>query len=81
MRNPIETERECLACVRELLWELATELELHYEEEDFFALHDTAEKMKGAADLLHARGIDLPADVVSIMAKLDRNTGLWRSEP
>lgn len=43
-----------------LLRELASELDLHYEDGDFFALTPTVERMKTAADLVEKNGFTLP---------------------
>lgn len=42
--------------LNELLRELASELELHYEDEDFFALTPTIEAMQKIANRLESQG-------------------------
>ncbi|CCV12987.1 hypothetical protein [Mesorhizobium sp. STM 4661] len=46
--------------INNLLRELASELDLHYEEGDFFALTPTLDRMKAAATLVEKNGFELP---------------------
>lgn len=55
--------------VSDLLRELATELDIHYENEDFFALGPTIEPMRRAAAALEASGHSVPDACVHVVAR------------
>lgn len=46
--------------INNLLRELASELDLHYDDSDFFALTPTVDRMKAAAELVEKNGFALP---------------------
>ena len=52
----------CLRSIQEILCELATELDLHYENEDFHALSRSIEKMKRAMLILESEGMRVPEE-------------------
>jgi hypothetical protein len=57
MIQSTKTDSECLNSVRELLWELATEIDLHYNPEDFPKLTSTVARMKKAVTLLQRESV------------------------
>lgn len=52
----------CLRSIHELVFELATELDLHYENEDFHALSGSIEKMKRGMLVLRSEGMHVPEE-------------------
>jgi hypothetical protein len=52
----------CLLSIQELVYELATELDLHYENEDFHALSRSIEKMKRGMLVLRSEGMHVPVE-------------------
>jgi len=56
-----------------MLYELATEIDLHYEDEDFFALAKTFRRMKKAIALLELHGIKVPRTVHEVCNRFNRN--------
>lgn len=71
--NKNEREMALITALSDLLTELASELDLHYEDEDFFALSPTIERMKAAATLIVAAGGTLPESYNHILARFNRN--------
>lgn len=59
--------------VSELLKELASELDLHYEDEDFFALAPSIEVMKRGADYLDSVGHPIPPACQHVMRRYQRH--------
>jgi len=57
----------------DLLKELASELDLHYEDEDFFALAPTIERMKTAAKIVEDSGYPLPDVYVHVLKRFHRH--------
>lgn len=58
--------------VGQLMVELATELDLHYEEPDLFALTPTIEVLKRGAKFLADSGHSIPAEVEHILGRYHR---------
>lgn len=56
-----------------LLKELASELDLHYEDEDFFALAPTIEVMKQASFLLDQNGFQPPTTYEHVLRRFNRH--------
>ncbi|RWB13515.1 MAG: hypothetical protein EOQ39_18505 [Mesorhizobium sp.] len=58
----MSTEIDALTAevINNLLRELASELDLHYEDTDFFALTPTIDRMKAAAELVVKSGFETP---------------------
>jgi len=59
--------------LNELLKELASELDLHYEDEDFFALSPTIEAMKRVAQRLEAQGYRPHEAYLHILRRYNRH--------
>jgi hypothetical protein len=64
-----------VATISELLVELATELDAHYEDDEFFALGVTIEKMKNSITLITADNPEfkIPDVVKHVLARYNRN--------
>jgi hypothetical protein len=67
-KNNVSDERMKEA-LKLLLIDLATELDLHYDDEDFFALTHSVERMKLAVDELHKLGGETPEAVAHVFAR------------
>lgn len=59
--------------VAELMKELASELDLHYEDEDFFALAPSIEVMRKGADFLDSVGYPQPTAYQHVMRRYQRH--------
>lgn len=70
----MELSEEIASAIFELLSELASEMDLHYEDEDFFALKPTMDKMISAASLLEGAGIDLPDAYTHVLGRYRRGS-------
>ncbi len=57
--------------IHDLLKELSSEIDLHYEPEDYFALAATFETMKRAGKLLEAGGFPIPPVYVHAVARFN----------
>lgn len=57
----------------DVMVELSSELDLHYEDSDFFALGPTIEKMKTMAELLEKDGYPLPDAYKHIVSRYHRH--------
>jgi len=57
--------------LHDLLKELASEIDLHYESEDFFALAPTFETMKRAGKLLETGGYSIPPGYVHVVTRFN----------
>ena len=57
----------------DLLKELASELDLHYEDEDFFALAPTIETMKATAFLLQENGVQPPTVYEHVLRRFNKH--------
>jgi hypothetical protein len=55
--------------IQALLTELASELDLHYEDEDFVALASTIDHMRAAAALLERHGVAVPAGCLHVIQR------------
>lgn len=55
--------------INNLLRELASELDLHYEDGDFFALTPTIDRMKAAAELVANSGYSVPDSYKHILRR------------
>ena len=62
---------EALDLIESLSRELASELDLHYDEEDYFALEPSITPLRHAENLLEQNGRDVP-EVVSHVLRLYR---------
>jgi hypothetical protein len=60
------------AC-HDVLLELASELDLHYEDGDFFALSPSITRMRRLADMLEASGYELPEAYVHVLKRFHRH--------
>lgn len=69
---PFKITKEQAEIINDLLVELSSELDLHYEDEDFFALTPTIEKMKIAANLLEEAGFDTPDVYKHVLRRFHR---------
>lgn len=56
-----------------LIRELASELDLHYEDEDFFALSPSIEVMKRAVLLLEQNGYEPPAVYEHVLRRFNKH--------
>lgn len=56
----------------DLVQELSTELDLHYEDDEFFALRATIEKLQEAALALNEAGLEPPASYAHVVARFHR---------
>lgn len=56
-----------------LLLELATELDLHYDDEDMFALTPSFDRIKQGIELLRRVGYEVHPDVLKILARYNRS--------
>lgn len=56
----------------DLLRELASELDLHYEDADLLAIEPTIERMKRAAKLIADSGYPVPESYQHIVGRFDR---------
>lgn len=65
--------REIVEIINDLLKELASELDLHYEDEDFFALSPTMERMKRAVDLVEKHGAKPPEVYLHVLKRFNRH--------
>lgn len=59
--------------INELLRELASEIDLHYEDEDFFALGPTIEAMAKVGSRLEELGYTLPDAYYHVMGRYHRH--------
>lgn len=59
--------------LNELLKEVASELDLHYEDEDFFALGPTIDAMKRIAERLEAQGYRPHETYLHILRRYNRH--------
>lgn len=59
--------------ISNLLLELATELDLHYDDEDMFALTPSFKVIKDGVKLLEKLGEPVHPDVVRILARFNRS--------
>lgn len=55
--------------IQQLLAEIASELDLHYEQEDFWALGPTIDRLKPAIDYLKAHHADIPEGVTHVIER------------
>ncbi|MBZ9984091.1 MULTISPECIES: hypothetical protein [unclassified Mesorhizobium] len=58
----------------DLLRELSSELDLHYEDEDFHALKPTIETLRQAATLMKDAGHEAPEVYHHVMGRFERMT-------
>jgi hypothetical protein len=65
----MENNERLFASIRSLLIEIATELDLHYDDEDFRALHPTFERIAPSIRLLHESGTSIPEEVEHILKR------------
>jgi hypothetical protein len=65
-------KQDAVAIVSDLLQELATELDLHYEDDDFSALKPTIDKMRPAEEFLKLQGAEVPSAVTHVFQRFDR---------
>lgn len=56
----------------DLVQELSTELDLHYEDDEFFALRATIGKLQEAALALNEAGLEPPASYAHVVARFHR---------
>lgn len=63
---------EAVAIIQRLTLELATELDLHYDDEDLHALKDSIGVVKEGAAFLEKGGHEVHADVLEIVARFNR---------
>jgi hypothetical protein len=63
---------EVVTAIFEMLSELSSELDLHYEDEDFFALKPTIEKMQNAARILSHAGMELPDSYKHVLSRYNK---------
>ncbi|WP_353645696.1 hypothetical protein [Mesorhizobium sp. WSM2239] len=63
---------EDLQTINELLLELATELDLHYDDEDMFALAPSFQRIKKGCALLEKLNHTIHPDVLKIIARYNR---------
>lgn len=57
----------------DLVRELCSELDLHYDDNDFFVLGQTIDKLKAAVELLKADGIEVPSIYFHVLRKYNMN--------
>ena len=69
-RNKMKSEQSEI--IYDLIKELASELDLHYEDEDFFALKDTISVMQAGVALLSEAGREPPQVYNHVLAKFRR---------
>jgi len=67
------TKQEALELVHKLALDLATELDLHYEDEDLFALQPSFSLLEKAIATLRAESLEVHADLESIVRRYHRN--------
>lgn len=72
MPPQLSTESRYKTALIDLLTELATELDLHYEDSDFFALTPSIERMKLAVGVLNELGGEVPEAVSHVFARYNR---------
>jgi len=64
-----KSERELWSHV---LAELASELDLHYEDDDFFALRQVIGQMKPLVEILRSHEIPVPSVVTHVLNRFNR---------
>ncbi|MBN8244680.1 hypothetical protein JF546_16815 [Nitratireductor aquimarinus] len=70
-KNQIVTDHD-KEVVNHLLLELATELDLHYDEEDMFALAPSFKTIKEGVSMLERWGAEVHPDVQKVVARYNR---------
>ncbi|MHA6692762.1 hypothetical protein [Devosia sp. A449] len=63
-----------LTIIADLMIELSTEIDLHYEDSDLPALTQTMGKLRAAAAFLASNGSDVPDAFVHLNARVLRGT-------
>lgn len=79
MSQGCEGRDKLIPIISNLLTELASELDLHYEDADFFALEPTISRMVPAIELLQRLGAPVPEAVSHVMRRYQRSHHLWDS--
>lgn len=64
-----------IAIIAELMTELATELDLHYEDHEMLVLQPSIEVLNRGAQALRAADVELPEEVAHILGRYKRAGG------
>lgn len=66
-------DKDALSVIHELVRELSEEIDLHYEDSDFFALGSTISVLRKSADILKENSMEPPSVYRHVVGRYQRS--------
>lgn len=66
-------DKDTLSIIHDLIRELSSEVDLHYNDEDFFALGATISVLRKAADILKENSVETPSVYRHVVERYQRS--------